>query len=101
MAGHLVCHVLVCTLSGFPHILHIRQQFSESSGTSNTLLSLGLGILLLLRLIMLAFLMLILLVVGLTEKELLVLAIFSDLLLFAGLPENNLQLLNPPHRMSM
>jgi hypothetical protein len=69
MAGHLVCHVPVCTLSGFPHILHIGQQFSESSGTSNTLLSLGFGILLLLRLIMLAFLMLILLVVGLTEKR--------------------------------
>jgi hypothetical protein len=100
MAGHLVCHVPVCTLSGFPHILHIGQQFSESSGTSNTLLSLGFGILLL-RLIMLAFLMLILLVVGLTERELLVLVIFSDLLLFAGLLENNLQLLNPPHRLSM
>jgi hypothetical protein len=43
---------------------------------------LGFGIPLLLRLILLAFLMLILLGVGLIEIALLVLAIFSDLLLF-------------------
>jgi hypothetical protein len=40
--------------------------------------------------------MLILLEVVLTERALLVPAIFSDPLLFAGLLENNLQLLNPP-----
>jgi hypothetical protein len=34
--------------------------------------------------------------VGLTKIALLVLVIFFDLLLFAGLIENNLQLLNPP-----
>jgi hypothetical protein len=33
---------------------------------------------------------------GLTERALLVHVIFSDLLLFAGLLKNNLQLLNPP-----
>jgi hypothetical protein len=84
-----------------PHTPHIGQQFSESSGTSNTLLSSGFGILLLLRLILLAFSMLILWVVGLTERALLVLDIFSDLLLLAGLLKNNLQLHNPPQRLSM
>jgi hypothetical protein len=53
------------------------------------------GILLLLRLILLAFPMLILWVVGSTERAPLVHVIFSDLLLFAGLLKNNLQLLNP------
>jgi hypothetical protein len=72
------------------HALHIGQQFSESSGTSSTHLSLGFGILLLLHLIVLAFLMLILRGVGLTKIALQVLAIFLDLLLFAGLLENNL-----------
>jgi hypothetical protein len=62
---------------------------------------LGFGILLLLRLILLAFSMLILQVVGLTERELLVVAIFLDLLMFAGLFENNLQLLNPLQMLSM
>jgi hypothetical protein len=84
-----------------PHALHIRRQFSEFSGTSNTLLSLGFDILLLLHLILLAFLMLILWGVGLTEKALLVLATFSDLLLFVGLLKNNLQLHSPPQRLSM
>jgi hypothetical protein len=73
-----------------PHALHIGRQFSESSGISNTPLSLGFGILLLLCLILLAFLMLILRVVGLTERALLAHVIFLDLLLFAGLLENNL-----------
>jgi hypothetical protein len=40
--------------------------------------------------------MLILLVVGFIERVLLVLAIFLDLLLFAGLLENNLLLHSPP-----
>jgi hypothetical protein len=62
---------------------------------------LGFGILLLLRLILLAFSMLILQVVGLTERALLVVAIFLDLLMFAGLFENNLQLLNPLQMLSM
>jgi hypothetical protein len=64
-------------------------------------MSMELGILLLLRLILLPFLMLILQVVGLTERALLVLAIFSDLLLFAGLLENNLLLHSPPQRLGM
>jgi hypothetical protein len=76
-------------------------QFSESSGISNKLLSLGFGILLLLRWILLAFQMLILLEVVLTKRALLIPAIFSDPLLFAGLLRNNLQLLNPPQRLSM
>jgi hypothetical protein len=54
----------------------------------------GFGILL--HFILLAFFILILRVVGLTERALLVHVIFSDLLLFTGLLENNLQLLNPP-----
>jgi hypothetical protein len=84
-----------------PHALHIGRQFSKYSATSNTLLSLGFGILLPLRLILLAFSMLILLGAGLTERALLVLVIFSNLLLFASLLENNLLLLNPPQRLSM
>jgi hypothetical protein len=84
-----------------PHTLHIELRFSESLGISKILLSLGFGILLLICLILLAFLMLILLVVGLTERALLVLVIFLNLLLFAGLHENNIQLLNPPQRLSM
>jgi hypothetical protein len=84
-----------------PHTLHIGRQFSESSGISNTLLSLGFGILLLLYLILLAFLMLILWVVGLTERALLILVIFSDLLLFVGLLINSLLLQSPPLRPSM
>jgi hypothetical protein len=39
--------------------------------------------------------------VGLTERALLVLVIFSNLLWFAGLLKNNLQLLDPPQRLSM
>jgi hypothetical protein len=78
-----------------PHALHIGQSFSGFSGISNAHSGLEFGIPLLLRLILLAFLMLILRVVGLTEKALLVHVIFLDLLLFVGLLENNLQLLNP------
>jgi hypothetical protein len=59
--------VCLCARFRLPHTPHIGQQFSEFSVTSNTLLSLKFGILLLLRLILLAFLMLILRVVGLTE----------------------------------
>jgi hypothetical protein len=70
-------------------------------GISNTLLSLGFGILLLLRWIFLAFPMLILWVVGLTERALLGLAIFLDHLLFAGLLGNSLQMHIPPPRLSM
>jgi hypothetical protein len=77
------------------------QSSPRSSGTSNIHLNLEFGILLLLLLILLAFPMLILLVVGLTERALLVHAIFLDLLLFPGLLENNLQLLNRPQRLSM
>jgi hypothetical protein len=68
---------------------------------SNTLPSLGFGILLLLHWMLLAFSMLILRVVGLTERALLELVIFLDLLMFAGLFENNLQLHSPPPRLSM
>jgi hypothetical protein len=83
------------------HALHIGRQFSEFSGMSNTLLSLGFGILLLLRWILLAFLMLILRVVGLTKRALLGLAISLDLLSFAGLLRNSLQLHSPPPRPNM
>jgi hypothetical protein len=54
-----------------------------------------------LHLILLAFPMLILRVMGLTERALLTLVIFLDLLSFAGLLENNLLLhsLSPRSRM--
>jgi hypothetical protein len=84
-----------------PHALHIRRQFCESSSISNTLLSLGFGILLLLHLILLAFPMLILWIVGLTERALLALVIFLDLLLFIGLLTNSLLLHSPPPRPSI
>jgi hypothetical protein len=83
-----------------PHALHIGRQFNESSGISNTPLSLGFDILLL-RLILLAFPMLILRVVGLTERALLGVVIFLDLLSFAGLLENSLQWHSPLPRPSM
>jgi hypothetical protein len=76
-------------------------QFNESSSTSNRHLNLGFDILLLLCLILLAFPMLILWIVGLTERVLMVLVIFLDLFLFAGLLKNNIYLFNPSHRMSM
>jgi hypothetical protein len=88
-----------CTLR-LPHALHIRRQSSEFSDISNTLLSLGFGILLL-RWILLVSPMMILRVVGLTERALLVLAIFLDLLSFAGLLRNSLQLHSPPLRLSI
>jgi hypothetical protein len=47
------------------------------------------------------FSMLILRVAGLTERALLGLVIFLDLLSFAGLLENSLQLCSPPPRPSM
>jgi hypothetical protein len=84
-----------------PHAIRIRWQFSESSGISNTHSSLGFGILLLLHWILLAFLMLLLRVVELIIKALLGLVIFLDLLSFAGFLKNNLQLPNPPQRLSM
>jgi hypothetical protein len=84
-----------------PHALHIGRQFYESSGISNTPLSLGFGILLLLHLILLAFPMLILWIVGLIEKALLALDIFLDLLLFIGLLTNSLLLHSPPPRPSI
>jgi hypothetical protein len=84
-----------------PHALHIGWQFSKFSGISNTLLSLGFGILLLLHWILFVFLMLILWVVGLTEIALLGLAIFLDLLSCAGLLKNSLQLHSPPPMLSM
>jgi hypothetical protein len=88
-------YACMCAFS-LPHARHIGQQFNESSDTSNTHLNLGFDILLLLHLILFAFPMLILRVVGLTKRALLVHAIFSVLLLFAGLLKNNLQLLNLP-----
>jgi hypothetical protein len=78
-----------------PHTLPIGHQFGGSLGISNTHSSLGFDILLLLRWILLVFSMLILRVVGLTERALLRLVIFLDLLSFAGLLKNNLQLSNP------
>jgi ABC-type transport system involved in multi-copper enzyme maturation permease subunit len=84
-----------------PHAPHIGRQFSESLGTSNTLLSLVFDILLLLCLILLGFPMLISQVVGLTERALLVPVIFSDLLLNVGQLTSRLLLHNPPQRSSM
>jgi hypothetical protein len=84
-----------------PHAIHIGRQFRGSSGTSNTLLSLGFGILLLLRLILLGFLMLILRGVGLIERALLILAIFLDLLLYVGQLASSLLLHSLPQRSSM
>jgi hypothetical protein len=84
-----------------PHALHIGRQFSESSGTSNTLLSLRFGILFLLCLILLGLLMLILWGVGLTERALLKLAIFSDLLLYVGRLASSLLLHSSPQRPSL
>jgi hypothetical protein len=84
-----------------PHALRIARQFSESLGISNTPLNLGFGILLLLRLILLAFPMLSLRVVGLTERALLGLIIFLDLLSFVGIFENNLLLHSLPPRLSI
>jgi hypothetical protein len=84
-----------------PHALRIGQQFYGFSGISNAPLSLGFGILLLLRCILLVFPMLILRGVGMTERTLLGLAIFLDLLSFAGLLRNSLQLHSPPPRPSM
>jgi hypothetical protein len=83
------------------HALRIGRQFNEFSGISNTVLSLRFGILLLLHWILLAFPMLILRVVGLTERAPLGLVTFLDLLSFAGLLENSLQLHSPPPRLSM
>jgi hypothetical protein len=83
------------------YALHIGRQFSESSGISNTFLSLEFGILLLRRLILLAFSMLILWVVGLTEMASLGLVIFLDLLSFAGLLERCLLLHSLPPRLGM
>jgi hypothetical protein len=57
--------------------------------------------LLLLRWILLVFPMLILWVVGLSERAPLGLAIFLDLLSFAGLLRNSHQLYSPPPRPSM
>jgi hypothetical protein len=64
-------------------------------------MSLGFGILLLLRLILLSFSMLISLVVELTERALLALAIFLDLFLFVGLLVSSLLLYSPPQRLSI
>jgi hypothetical protein len=61
----------------------------------------GICILLLLHWILLAFSMLILRVVRLTERAPLRLVIFLDLLSFAGLLGNSLQLHSPPPRPSM
>jgi hypothetical protein len=83
------------------HALHIRQRSSEFLGISNTLLSLGFGILLLLSWILLVSPMLILRFVGLTERAFLRLVIFLDLLSFASLLENSLQLHSPSLRPSM
>jgi hypothetical protein len=84
-----------------PHAIHIGLPFSKFSGISNILMSLRFGILLLLHWILLVFPMMILWVVELTERALLVLVIFLDLLSFSSLLKNNLQLPNLPQRLSM
>jgi hypothetical protein len=85
----------------FSLALQIGQQFSESSGISNTHSNLGFGILLLLHMILLVFLMLILRAVGLTERALLVHVIFLNLILFVGQLANSLLSYSPPQRPSM
>jgi hypothetical protein len=75
--------------------------FNDFLGISSKLLSLGFGTLLLLHGILLVFPMLILRVVGLTERALLALVIFLDLLLFVGQLTNRLLLHNPPPRLSI
>jgi hypothetical protein len=102
-ATRLDIKFIMCHFGAFRllHALHIGRRFSESFNILNTHSSLGFGILLLLHWILLAFLMLILQVVRLIEKAFMVLVIFLDLLSFAGLLENNLQLPNPPQRLSM
>jgi hypothetical protein len=85
----------------FSLALHIEQQFSESSGISNTHSNLGFGILLLLHMILLVFLMLILRTVGLTGRALLVHVIFLNLILFVGQLANSLLSYSPPQRPSM
>jgi ABC-type transport system involved in multi-copper enzyme maturation permease subunit len=64
-------------------------------------MSLGFGILLLLHLILLGFPMLISRVVELTERALLALAIFLDLLLFVVQLVSSLLLYSPPQRLSI
>jgi hypothetical protein len=81
--------------------LPLKWEFSESSGTSNTLLSLGFDILLLVRLILLCFPMLISQGVGLTKCAVLLLAIFSNLLLYVGQLASSLLLHSPPQMLSM
>jgi hypothetical protein len=61
----------------------------------------GFSILLLLRLILLVFPMMILWVVRLTERTLLVHAIFLDLLVFVGQLTNSLLSHSPPQRLSI
>jgi hypothetical protein len=102
-ATRLDIKFIMCHFGAFRllHALHIGRRFSESFNILNTHSSLGFGILLLLHWILLAFLILVLRVVGLTEITLLVLVIFLNFLLFAGLLKNNLQLPNPPQRLSM
>jgi hypothetical protein len=67
----------------------------------HTLLSLRFGILLPLCLILLGFPVLILWGVGLTERALLVLAIFLDLLFYVDQLASSLLLHNPSHRQSI
>jgi hypothetical protein len=91
----------LCACFRLPHALQIRRQFGKFSGIPNTLLCLGFGILLDLHLILLGFLILISWGVGLTERALLVLAIFSDLLLYVGQLTISLLLHSPPQRSCM
>jgi hypothetical protein len=101
MIGSLLYLTAFVHAFGLPHALHIGWLFSEFLGISNTLLSLGFGILLLFCLILLGFPMLISRGVGLTKIALLVLAIFSDLLLYVGQLTSSLLLHSPPQRPSM
>jgi hypothetical protein len=92
---------LTATRSDIQFIVGLCACFQASSHSSNTPLSLGFDILLLLRWILLGFLVLILRVVGLTERALLTLVIFLDLLSFASLLENSFHLHSSPPRQSM
>jgi hypothetical protein len=101
MARLSVHPVFVCVLSGFPMLFTLDSSLADLQVSQTHTRGLGFGILLLLHCILLVFPMLILWVVGLTKRALLVLVIFLDLLSFAGLLENNLQLPNRPQRLSM
>jgi hypothetical protein len=84
-----------------PHALHIGPPFNKSLDISSTHSSLGFGILLLLLLDLIGFSDADFAGYGIDRKSTSGTCHFLYLLWFAGLLENNLQLPNPPQRLSM